>query len=202
MKDIENKELNVSENTDDQKKEIKIPVKFNKEVKEISLQEASNLAQKGMKFDIISEDYEKLKNLALSENKSVSEFLGELISNKKNERIENLTKILGGNKDMAEHVISLEDKETNINSDLDEVKKYFPKIKGDEDLPGEVVEASKLKGTNLLNEYLRYLLKERLNLDKVIDNQNKTQGLSLGSHINSQTEENPETIQFLKGLWR
>ena len=52
--------------------EMLIPVKFNKEIKNIPLQRATELAQKGMKFEMIEENYETLKSLALAENKSVS----------------------------------------------------------------------------------------------------------------------------------
>ena len=51
--------------------EITVPIKFNKEIKEIPLSEASALAQKGMKFDLISEEYKTLKKLSQKNNKTV-----------------------------------------------------------------------------------------------------------------------------------
>ena len=59
-------------------KEIIIPIKFNKEVKELTLSQAAELAQKGMKFDLISEDYERLKKISRISGKSVPEFLNQL----------------------------------------------------------------------------------------------------------------------------
>ena len=41
--------------------EITVPVKYNKEIKELSLGEAGNLAQKGLKFEAIEADYLPLK---------------------------------------------------------------------------------------------------------------------------------------------
>ena len=40
--------------------EVVIPVKFNKEIKNLTVEEASLLAQKGMKFDLIKDDFEKI----------------------------------------------------------------------------------------------------------------------------------------------
>ncbi|MBR4973313.1 MAG: hypothetical protein IKY45_02480, partial [Clostridia bacterium] len=61
-----------------QDNEITVPVKFNKQVKNLTLGEASLLAQKGMKFDLIRDDFETLKKLAAKSNKSVPEYLQAL----------------------------------------------------------------------------------------------------------------------------
>ena len=42
-------------------REIFVPVKFNKEIKNLTIEEASELAQKGLKFDAVSEDYKTLR---------------------------------------------------------------------------------------------------------------------------------------------
>ena len=55
--------------------EITVPVKFNKEIKNLTVSEAGNLAQKGMKFDMISSDYERIKVL---QRKTALEFLNTL----------------------------------------------------------------------------------------------------------------------------
>ena len=46
--------------TEPSKNEILIPVKFNKEIKNLTADEAAQLAQKGMKFDAISDDYNRI----------------------------------------------------------------------------------------------------------------------------------------------
>ena len=55
--------------------EVFIPVKYNKQIMNLDVISAANLAQKGLKFESICGDYEKLKKLALNEGKSVSEFI-------------------------------------------------------------------------------------------------------------------------------
>ena len=51
------------ETTPEQDTKIFIPVKYNKQVMNLDIESASELAQKGMKFDSISKDYEKIKQI-------------------------------------------------------------------------------------------------------------------------------------------
>ena len=55
-----------------------IEVKFNKETKKIPLSEAVNLAQKGMKFDMLSPAFEKLKGLSKNAGLTVDGFISQL----------------------------------------------------------------------------------------------------------------------------
>lgn len=61
----------VSENVPDNFLEVK----FNKKSINLSREEAVTLAQKGMKYDSISEDFKKLKDHAARNGKSLSEFV-------------------------------------------------------------------------------------------------------------------------------
>ena len=70
--------------------ETYIPVKFNKEVKNIPISEAAELVQKGMKFDLISEEYKRLKNLAAKEEKAVSDYITLLETKENEKRYQNL----------------------------------------------------------------------------------------------------------------
>ena len=71
--------------------EITVPVKFNKEIKNLTLSEAGNLAQKGMKFDMISSDYERIKILAKENGIGVSEYLTALERQRNDDKIKSLT---------------------------------------------------------------------------------------------------------------
>ena len=55
--------------------EIFVPVKYNKEIRNLGLNEAAELAQKGLKFEAIAADYVALKRIAQNSGKSVSDFL-------------------------------------------------------------------------------------------------------------------------------
>lgn len=183
--------------------EITVPVKFNGQLKNLTVGEASLLAQKGMKFDLIKEDFELLKNLAKRKNKSIPEYLQALkqgeIDSRKNELLEKC----GGDTELAEKISELEERENgNAFDSFAEVKKFFPKIENEDSLPREVVESSKLKGTLLLDEYLRYLLAQKRRQEKSIKSKEEAEKSSVGSQFNRKNSLSPESEEFIKGLWK
>ena len=192
--------INVS---DDKNTETVIPIKFNKEVKNLTVDEAAALAQKGMKYDLICSDYATLKQLSQHAGMSVSAYLEskkqEIIDKRKQELCEKC----GGDTELAEHILKLE---TEKSGDSDfgfyEVKKYFPQYKNIEDLPIEVLEAAKEKGSLLLDELLRFRLEEKKRREEAIKLQKENELLSTGSQLNRKGAENPEATEFLKGLWK
>ena len=180
----------------------KIPVKFNKEIHNLSVEDAAVLAQKGLKYEAIEEDYAKIKALAKEEDKSVPEFLNQLKSQKKECRQSELTEKCGGDKDLALHIMDLEEKAQKNGSDFDEVRENFPEIKEKDNLPSEVLEKSELRGTKLLDEYLRYLLAQK-KAEKIAEQKQKSAlKSSTGSLANRTAGTDPETEEFLKGLWK
>lgn len=186
-----------------EEKDLLIPIKFNKEVKNISLDEAVTLAQKGMKYDIIYKDYETLKELALKEGKSVAEYLEALKNEKLESRRSELLEKCGGDNDLAEHFLKLEQavkKETE--NDFKELQEYFPAITDIEQLPEEVVESSRLKGSSLLDEYLRYQLREKQKQNRAKAEILNADKKSMGSLQNKNGGISPEAVEFLKGLWK
>ena len=130
-----------------------IEVKFNKETRELSKTEATNLAQMGLKYEQIENDFLRLKSLAKKSGKSVDEYLKDIetkaAENHRNEIIEQS----GGNKELADYVLSLED--NSPDNDFEEVKLMFPEIKDIKESPEEVVEYSNNRGKNLLDSLLR-----------------------------------------------
>lgn len=181
--------------------EIFVPVKYNKEIKNLELSKAAELAQKGLKFEAIAADYENLKRIAAENGKSVSEFLCALQKDNRNARKKELLEECGGNEKMADYVLSLENNpEENIG--FDELKAEFPDIKEISDLPESVVENTKMKGTLLLDEYLRYRHNEKRNAKKAAAQSESNDALSIGSQTDRKGGTSPETAEFLKGLWR
>ena len=198
----ESKTCVVEPNTDSVKDEVVIPVKYNKQVFNLDLEKAQELAQKGMKYDVISKDYDTLKIIARAEVKSVAEFL-ESIKNEKNSVRENEILLkCGGDKEFAEHILKLENSNPCDRLKFSEVSENFPKIKTVEDLPQSVVESAKLKGTLLLDEYLRYLHKQQLAIKASVKNQFDAEQSATGSLVNKKGAQSPETAEFLRGLWQ
>lgn len=206
---IENEALPEAENdfTDQEfavpkaESKIIVPVKFNKQIINLSLQQAQELAQKGMKYDMISSDYAALKSLANSEGKNVGEYISALMADNTARRLQEITDKCGGDSEFAEHIISLE-KGEELPRGFDEVSENFPKIKSVEDLPQSVVEAANLKGTLLLDEYLRYLHKQDIAVKQSLKKQKQTAETSAGSLANKSGAQSPETAEFLRGLWQ
>lgn len=195
------KKAKIQETTPESAEEIFVPVKYNKEIRNLGLNEAAELAQKGLKFEAIAADYENLKCIAAENGKSVSEFLCTLEESNREARKKELLEKCGGNEEMADYVLGLE-KKPEENMGLEELKTEFPDIKDISDLPQSVVENAKMKGTLLLDEYLRYLHTENNNARKAAAQGESAISASVGSQTDRKGGVSPETAEFLKGLWR
>ena len=198
---ISEKDVCFTDTTPKNDEPIKIPIKFNKETRNLSLEEATTLAQKGLKFESIEKEYNLLKQLALRENKSIPLYIAELDRRYNEEKKQSLTEKCGGNEEIAEHILSLEN-EKKAGDGFDELTSAFPEIKSKKNLPREVLDNAELKGTLLLDEYLRYLLSQKRNAQTVARKQREGEKSSTGSLINRRDSQTSETEEFLKGLWK
>lgn len=198
---ISEKDVCLTDTTPKNDEPIKIPIKFNKETRDLSLEEATTLAQKGLKFESIEKEYNLLKQLALRENKSIPLYIAELDRRYNEEKKQSLTEKCGGNEEIAEHILSLEN-EKKAGDGFDELASAFPEIKSKENLPREVLDNAELKGTLLLDEYLRYLLSQKRNAQTVARKQREGEKSSTGSLTNHRDSQTSETEEFLKGLWK
>lgn len=198
---ISEKDVCLTDTTPKSEEPIKIPIKFNKETRNLSLEEATTLAQKGLKFESIEKEYNLLKQLALRENKSIPLYIAELDRRYNEEKKQSLTEKCGGNEEIAEHILSLEN-EKKAGDGFDELTSAFPEIKSKKNLPREVLDNAELKGTLLLDEYLRYLLSQKRNAQTVARKQREGEKSSTGSLINRRDSQTSETEEFLKGLWK
>ena len=176
----------------------KIPVKFNKETRLLDMSEAAALAQKGMKYDLISADLERMKQLAASEGHSVGDYLSVLEARRNDARLAELTQKCGGDKDFAEHILTLEsNSQASFDGGFSELKTEFPEIEDISALPEEVRQAADTRGSSLLDEYLRYLhrnARQEQNLQSAAD-------AAIGSQRQSGAPQNPERTEFIKALW-
>ena len=194
---MENTEKDLPES---EQKEITIPVKYNKEIKELSLEDATTLAQKGLKFTAIEKDFTALKELAQKENKSVPAFISELCDRYNEDKKKALIEECAGNEEIAQRIIDLQGYQ--ISDGLKELTEAFPEIKTLEQLPEEVVEKSRLKGTLPLDEYLRYLLSQEKIKKAAALKQRQSEKTTTGSLASLKGAENTEAEEFLRGLWK
>lgn len=193
--------LQEKDTTPENQNEVFIPVKYNKQIMNLDVISATNLAQKGLKFESICGDYEKLKKLALNEGKSVSEFIDNLQENMLSRKKEMLTQKCGGDSEMAEHILKLESQNGEEIRGFSELKEKFPKFKSIESVPESVLENAKLKGSLLLDEYLRYKLEQEIAVKNSNSQQASAKLSSTGSQQSKKGNYNPEANEFLRGLW-
>lgn len=182
--------------------ELVIPVKYNKEIINLDITRASELAQKGMKFEALSDELELLKQLATENNKTIKQFLSDLKQQKANSIRDSLIEKCGDDADLANEVLRLYEKRAENDDSFLELQKAFPEIKSREDLPESVLENARLCGTNLLDEFLRYRLAQEKAVKENVISQQKGIAASAGSQVNKTRGDNPEAAEFLKGLWR
>ena len=198
MEDCTNLPPSENEQTEN---EIFVPIKYNKQVLNLKLCEAQELAQKGMKFDTISKDYASLKDLAKGCGKSVGEYIAYLQNEKTANRKTELSEKCG-DEQLIEYILTIEGGNDDSLRGFDELHEYFPKINALEDLPQQVLDNAELKGTLLLDEYLRYLHRQNTAAKDSIYAQKKAAVTATGSFKNTNGNASPETAEFLRGLWQ
>ncbi len=186
--------------TTPQAQNITVPIKFNKEIKHLSLEDAASLAQKGMKLDAISEELSRLRRIAALGGKSIPEFLTALERQQSENKKEELLKECGGNEELAQRIMRLEAEMEGDGVDLAELQQFFPAVKAVEDLPQAVVERAQKLGSNLLDEYLRYREGERIKRREGERYAKAASAASVGSQSNSGAADTANT-EFLRALW-
>lgn len=176
-----------------------IEVKFNKEIKKLNLEEAATLAQKGMKFDMISAEFELLKELSKSAGMSPAEYLKGLKNSAEEKRLSELTAKCSGDSELALKILKAESS-PSAPDEMDALSTEFPEIKGMEDVPEEVKTAAKIKGTGLLFEYLLYEHRQSLAAREELSRRELAERASLGP-LSIGSENSAVDAEFLKGIW-
>lgn len=178
-----------------------VPVKYNKEVINLSLEKAGELAQKGMKFEALSDELSLLKELATKSGKTVMQFLSSLKLQSDDAMVNSLKEKCGDDAALLNEVTKLSSK-NEADDGFAELQKHFPEIKSREALPQSVLENASLCARPLLDEFLRYRLLQEKAVKENLLSQQRARLSSTGSLINKSGGENPEAAEFLKGLWR
>lgn len=182
--------------------DITIPIKFNKEIRRISVEEAAALAQKGMKFDMISSDLERLRQMAKTSGSSITDFISTLEKNQALLQREKLLEECGGNEQLADRITALQADSAGAHEDISELQSFFPEITDKAQLPESVLQRAELTGENLLNCFLRYRLQQEKASQAEIKNRQAAALSSVGSLSNANAHHHDAaSVEFLKGLW-
>lgn len=170
-----------------------LEVKFNKETKRLTIEEATTLAQKGMKLDQISEELGILQSLAKEKGVGLKDFVHALKNEREKTRLELLKERYSDDTELAEILSGVEADEVR------ELKELIPEIR-EELIPQEVKRAAEQNGKGLLLEYLLYEFKRNKAQQNETARQEASRAQSLGS-LSSGGAENTADAEFLRGLW-
>lgn len=159
---------------------IVIPVRYNHESRELTLDEAQALAQKGLKFDELSPTLDKIRYLAAANQKSVQEMVDALVEGQDKQLYNAILEECGGNEALAKRLYEAEkdkwntryansreeearapekDKEdltSRLAGEFLELKAEFPDVAEFKQVPQPVVDMAVNKGITLTDAYLRY----------------------------------------------
>ncbi|MBQ0083872.1 MAG: hypothetical protein KBS52_03800 [Clostridiales bacterium] len=189
------------ENLPNENSEPTISVKFNKEMLEIPISQAQSLAQKGLKYEKVSESLERLRKMAAASGRNINDYLSFLENQASTAHKNELLCKCSGDESLVAQILSLEGKESDELIGLDELIKNVDTVKSIEDIPEPVIVAAKEKGGNLFDEYLRYQFNESRKVKEALSSR-ETAKLSTTGPINAGTPASDAAgIQFIKGIW-
>ena len=180
--------------------DVKIKVKFNKEQRELTESQAAHFAQLGMKYEQIRGDFERLRALAAREGAAVPAFLTRLEQERRENRRAQLLKDCGGIEELAAHILQLETAD-EPDSGFEELHAQFPQLDTPDKLPESVREAARTRGTQLLDEYLRYRLAQQKRRDAAARQRRSGDSASIGPQQQYAPGHDGANTAFLRGIW-
>ncbi len=176
-----------------------ITLKFNKELREIPYSEAVTLAQKGLKYDSIMPEWERLKALAKKSGKSIADYLSATEQSQNAALREQLILECGGNEAAADRLLAFENSAEPAGQLL-ELKREFPEIEGLDALPEGAKQLCDSMALSPLNALLLYNHRVAREAAQAYKKQQSAAQSSLGSQNSHRINDSAED-EFIRGLW-
>ena len=205
---------------------ITIPVQFNHESRELTIEEAQQLAQKGLKFDELSPSLEKLRYLAAVNGKNMPDMIDALLESQDKQLYQSILDECDGNESLAKRLYEAEksQRQTKYESrqkeeaaaaqkekenlakkladEFMELRTEMPDIAEFKDIPQSVVDTAVKKGISLMDAYLRYQYTETKKTTAAKAAQENAAKRSVGSQADGIKENTDPTIDaMLAGVW-
>lgn len=206
-----------------------VRVKFNKQEREYSIEDAAPLVEKGLKWDSFKENHEKLKFLAAASDKTVGELIEALIVSSDNALRQSILDECGGNEAVADKLFNLQKADrqrkfdefkvkeaeqskldaeeeqkqlsNRLASDFLELCKEIPdKFEKFTDIPDTVVQTAISKHISLTDSYLRYERAQAKKTEAVKVKQAEAAKKSTGSLSGNQANPEPDIEDFSKAF--
>ncbi len=178
-----------------------LSVKYNKEIREIPLDEAVLLVQKGLKLEAVSPCLEKIKRLANADGLNMSDYISSLEKQVALKKARRLMEKCENEGELVEAIADMREYEAAYPYGFDELKDMTG-ITDISQLPEEISENAALMGRNIFDEYLRYNFKKEKEKSRLLEAAAQAAEKSIGSQAaKSGPEYDPVTARFLKGVW-
>ena len=200
-------------------------VKYNKQLRSLSREDAINYAQKGMKYDSVQPMLDTLKYVAASEGKTLAELV-EAIRKQNEETTFSRLMDRCGDEEIAKELLAVEksrhkeayesllqrekDEENETDEavtkrmadDFDVLRKEFPEYTSFEKVPQTIVKEAVEKGITLLDAQLRYEHRQRVKAENARAAQAAAAKTSTGTQQTTGAEvASPVEAALMKGLW-
>lgn len=201
-----------------------IPIRFNHETRELSVEEAASLAQKALQSESVMS---KLRFLAVASNVSVNQLIEQLTQAQDNILRDEIVQKSGTeNEEIINQLVELEkqkhskayadmlaaeteqeskereDVNKRLASDYLALRSEFPDLQEFDKVPKKVVECAVKNGTSLLHEYLAYQHKESKKVAAAQAVQKQNEKSSVGAQVNTDSNGSDPTITALKAaIW-
>ena len=208
---------------------ITIPVRFNHEDRQLSLEEARTLAQKGLKFDELAPTLEKLRFLAAAEGLSLSQLADTLITRQNQQLYQALLQECGGNEAIARRLFAAEqadwqaryqagqqdearaaeladqqrqeDLTGRLAREFLELREAFPEVTAITAVPRPVLALAVEQGIPLTDAYLRYQHRQQQNIAAALAAEQAAAGASPGSQAAGGDDGfDPTFAAFVSGV--
>lgn len=180
----------VSEDAIPNEKEEGIEVKFNKQLRRLSLSEARDFAEKGMKYDSLIPVLNRLKELSPDGSMSLSQLADHLFEEKEKRASD------------AQEAEELFGRQNRLTAQFIELKTKFPEIGGIRDVPKSVIEQSLNGDIPLYYAYLGYRHEQEQKARLAEQSSEKAKAATAGNLKDApDTLSSPEIAAMLKGIW-
>ena len=207
-----------------------IRVKYNKQERTYSIDEAVPLVEMGLKYESFKPHYEKLKFMASTTGQGVAELIDTLMESNENALYEKILDEVGGNEKVAKQLheyqkaerkrkfdelvaqeVEREKKEAALEAEAEnsrlaqefiELKKEVGKFNEFKDVPDAVLSLAAKKKISLLDAYLRYERSETKKAEAAKAKQAEAAKSSTGSLSDSPADSDASMFaEISKGVW-
>lgn len=205
---------------------VTVPVRFRHESRELSMEEAANYAQMGMKLESLQPTMDKLRMMAAGHGQTLEAFVDAWAAADERALLEQLLEKTGGDKETAERLLRLEQEDrqkvcrahqqqeqtaaqekqaaltARLATEFGELRQAFPAVDSVDALPETVLRDAVENGRHLLDAYLRHDYRERRRIEENRAAQAAAAGASAGSQADHPATNTPDaaTAAMLRGV--